>query len=91
MSTANAYSASHDEFDSVGPGLNAWNMRSQGWLDESRVWRGSGTSFDSTIELRPLHRRELPGLLAAELPGGYLAEFSEQQHRHSDTSERRAG
>jgi hypothetical protein len=79
MSTASPYSASHDEFGSVGPGLNAWNMRSQGWLDETRVWRGSGSGFNSTIVLRPLHRRDLPGLLAAELPGGYLAEFRVQE------------
>ena len=78
MSTANAYSASHSEFQSVGPGLNAWNMRGQGWLDEARVWRG-GESFDSTLVLRPLHRRDLPGLLAAELPGGFLAEFRVQE------------
>lgn len=30
--------APHSEFISVGPGLNAWNMRSRGWLDETRVW-----------------------------------------------------
>jgi len=79
MSTANAYSAPHDDYGSVGPGLNAWNMRSQGWLDETRVWRGGSGAFDSTIVLRPLHRRDLPGLLAAELPGGYLAEFRVQE------------
>ena len=79
MSTASPYSAPHDEYASVGPGLNAWNMRSQGWLDEARVWRGGGSAFDSTIVLRPLHRRDLPGLLAAELPGGYLAEFRVQE------------
>lgn len=60
---------------SVGPGLNAWSMRSRGWLDESRVWKLSGTAaFTTTIELRPLHRHDLPGLLAAEV-GEYLVEF----------------
>jgi hypothetical protein len=79
MSTANASSAPHAEYGSVGPGLNAWNMRGQGWLDETRVWRGGGGAFDATIVLRPLHRRDLPGHLAVELPGGFLAEFRVQE------------
>jgi hypothetical protein len=37
MSTAAAFSAPHTEYGSIGPGLNAWNMRLRGWLDETRV------------------------------------------------------
>jgi hypothetical protein len=75
MSAANDYSASDYEFSLIGPGLNASNMRSRGWLDESRVWKGGENGFDETITLRPLVRRELSGFLAAEIPGGYLVEF----------------
>jgi hypothetical protein len=74
MSTANAYMAEGGEYELTGPALNAANMRSRGWLDETRVWRGSSSSSAATVELRPLHRRDLPGLLAAEL-GPYLVEF----------------
>ena len=76
MSTA-AYpwmEANHTEFTKVGPGLNAWNMRAMGWLDETRVWADSSGSFDVTIQLRPLHHRELHGFLAAQI-GQYLIEF----------------
>jgi hypothetical protein len=58
----------------IGPGLNAANMAGRGWLDESRVWSSGSTSFDTTIQLRPLHRRDLSGFLAARL-GNYLVEF----------------
>jgi hypothetical protein len=75
MSAAAVYSASDPEFSLIGPGVNASNMRSRGWLDESRVWQGGGNSFDETITLRPLVRRDLSGFLAAEIPGGYLVEF----------------
>jgi hypothetical protein len=68
------YMASDSEFTWIGPGLNAWNMRSQGWLDESRVWKGSGNACDETITLRPHVRRDLSGYLAAELMG-FLIEF----------------
>jgi hypothetical protein len=60
-------------YTDVGPGLNAWCMRSRGWLRESRVW-SSPDPFDTTITLRPLHRRDLAGFLAVEL-GPYLAEL----------------
>ena len=50
-------------------------MRSRGWLDELRVWKGGGNGFDETITLRPLVRHDLSGFLAAEIPGGYLVEF----------------
>jgi hypothetical protein len=75
MSAYNAFSTFDQEFSQIGPGLNAFNMRSRGWLDESRVWRGVGNNIDETIILRPLVRRDLPGFLAAETPGGYLVEF----------------
>jgi hypothetical protein len=66
------YWTSDQEFKMIGPGLNAWNMRSQDWLDESRVWKGGG---DETIKLRPHVRRDLPGFLAADLLGEFLVEF----------------
>jgi hypothetical protein len=68
------YKASDSEFTLIGPGLNAWNMRSRGWLDESRVWKASGNACDETISLRPHARRDLSGYLAAELMG-FLIEF----------------
>jgi hypothetical protein len=49
-------------------------MAGRGWLDESRVWISGTTSFNTTIQLRPLHRRDLPGYLAARL-GDYIVEF----------------
>jgi hypothetical protein len=39
------------------------------------VWKPGSGDFTTTITLRPLHRRDLPGNLAAELPGGELVEF----------------
>lgn len=70
MSTwGSTHRAEHPRWTAVGPGLNALNMRSQGWLDEKRVWRSSRLVFDQVVELRPLHRRELPGFLGAQLPG----------------------
>src|SRR5262249_45290784 len=70
-----AFAAPDRKFHFIGPGLNAWNMRSRGWLDESRVWKGVGGSVDEIITIRPLACRDLPGFLAAELPGGFLIEF----------------
>jgi hypothetical protein len=67
MSTLSARSGADPDYGLRGPGLNAWNMRSHGWLDESRVYHQPGGSSDQTIELRPLHQRDLPGYLAAEL------------------------
>jgi hypothetical protein len=74
MSAANVFSASDAEYGPIGPGVNAWNMRSRGWLDESRVWKVS-CNFDQEVKLRPLVRHDLNGFLAAEMPGGYLVEF----------------
>jgi hypothetical protein len=75
MSTDNAYEADSEEYGSIGPGLNAANMRSRGWLDEERVWKPGSNSFDVTIKLRPLHRHDLPGFLAADFMGNYLVEY----------------
>lgn len=58
----------------LGPGLNAANMFSQGWLDLSRVWDAGTTEYGSRVQLRPLHRRDLPGYLAARV-GQYFIEF----------------
>jgi hypothetical protein len=76
------YTAPDPDYKWHGPGLNAWDMRGRGWLDESRVWRASSATFDEIVQLRPLMRYDLPGLLAAELPpndssghGRYLVEF----------------
>lgn len=54
-----------------GPGLSAANMQIMGWLDHSRVHKVNGAE---TVVLRPLHRRDLPGTLVAQV-GGYLLEF----------------
>jgi hypothetical protein len=75
MSAAATFTAPDPEFSQIGPGVNAWNMRSRGWLDESRVWKAGDGGVDETIVLRPLAARELSGYLAAEIPGGYLVEF----------------
>jgi hypothetical protein len=68
------YTAPDPEFTAIGPGLNAWNMRSQHWLDESRVWKPSGNACDETITLRPHVRHDLSGYLAVELMD-FLIEF----------------
>jgi hypothetical protein len=74
MSTANAYEEPNAEFTDIGPGMNAWEMRSRGWLDESRVWKAPTANWDALVDLRPLHRTDLDGFLAAEI-GPYLVEF----------------
>ena len=74
MSAANDFSTTDPEFSTIGPGMNAANMRSLKWLDESRVWNGSKTGYDQTIKLRPLLRHDLSGWLAADF-NGYLVEF----------------
>lgn len=61
------------DYTSIGPGLNAWNMRSRGWLDETRVVTVAVGS-NVQVKLRPLHHHDLPGTLAAEV-GEYLIEF----------------
>jgi hypothetical protein len=67
----------HRDYVLIGPGLNAANMAGRGWLDESRVWNSGSASFNTTIQLRPLHRRDLPGFLAARL-GDYFVEFRDK-------------
>lgn len=79
MSTAGcAHSASHPRYKVIGPGLNAANMASRGWLDESRVWQTTNPSFDTVVQLRPLHRHDMPGYLAARI-GEYLVEFRSKE------------
>jgi hypothetical protein len=68
------YMTTHPEWEIVGPGLNAWNMRSLNWLDESRVWTNFRKSYSKTVELRPLYQPGLPGNLAVQV-GRYLIEF----------------
>jgi hypothetical protein len=75
MSTANAYMASHPAYGAVGPGLNAWNMRLRGWLDENRVQViPTGSTIETVFTLRPLHARHLHGNLAIDV-AGFLVEF----------------
>jgi hypothetical protein len=87
MSTKGPYMAQHPVYNRppfldrfgrrimrIGPLLNAANMASRGWLDESRVWRAGDTEHGTSVELRPLVRRDLPGYLAARV-GPYLIEF----------------
>jgi hypothetical protein len=69
------FSTADPNYTFVGPGMNAWNMRSRGWLDEDRVWKLPFVNFGAQdILLCPLHRRDLRGYLAAEL-GPYLVEY----------------
>lgn len=87
MSTLRAYSSSDNDYCAKGPGMNAWNMRSRGWLDESRVWHCPAGVFFKVLQLRPLQRIDLDGFLAAELPplhstGGfpsYLVEYRKKE------------
>ena len=58
-------------YHSFGPGLNAVNMAIMGWLDDARVY-APGSDPDSRVVLRPLHRRDLPGWLAARLGSVYI-------------------
>lgn len=81
MSIACANSGADNSYGLHGPGMNAWNMRKLGGFDESRVWKApASTNFSEVIVLRPLHWRNSPGYLAAEVPGiagdsNYLIEF----------------
>lgn len=71
MSALNAMATPNPSFGQVGPGLNAANMDSRGWLDPERVWSRAGW-FDEEVELRPHHRRDLPGFLVARVGGFYV-------------------
>jgi hypothetical protein len=70
MSVCNAFMAADTNFTQIGPGLNAAIMDSKGWLDPDRVWTYTGD--DSTVDLRPHHRRDLPGFLVAKVRGLYV-------------------
>lgn len=70
MSVYAAFMAPNSKWGTIGPALNAWCMRSQSWLDESRVFNSPSPNSpvnNVLVKLRPLHRRDLAGLLAAEL------------------------
>jgi M6 family metalloprotease-like protein len=78
MSALATHIAGDPDFGTRGPALNAANMRALGWWNPTRVWRPSSAIFDSAVTLRPLHRRDLPGSLAAELSmgaGGLIVEY----------------
>jgi hypothetical protein len=85
MSTAsNCWMFPHPDFNELdkranpiflaGPGLNAPNMWSMGWLVMTRVWNADSEHFGTTVQLRPLHHPELPGYLAARI-GTLFFEF----------------
>jgi hypothetical protein len=85
MSTATPLMNAHPNFTDVdvrgrpvfrlGPGLNAANMSGRNWLDQSRVWSSaSNTQVNTIVQLRPLHRRDLPGFLAIQFHE-YFVEF----------------
>lgn len=79
MSALDTKQTPHPEYQSVGPGLNAANMRLLGWLDEDRVFKApSDSTYSTTVELRPLHRHELDGHLAAQM-GAFLVEYRPKQ------------
>ncbi|WP_307000019.1 hypothetical protein [Arthrobacter sp. V1I7] len=83
MSTAAAQMAPHPVYTEtdaqgrpvflIGPGLTAATMSAMSWLDNTRVW-SSGSDRQSTVELRPLHRTDLPGFLCAKV-GNLFVEF----------------
>jgi hypothetical protein len=60
----NGTSAPHPENPNyvVGPGINAAFLDRCGWLDQSR---GVAITHSGSYQLRPLHRRDLPGNLFA--------------------------
>lgn len=79
MSTLDlCYMHNTKEWGSIGPGLNSWNMRGRGWLDEGRVWKLDDSDFEATVVLRPLHRPDLYGSLALEL-GEFLFAYRPRQ------------
>jgi hypothetical protein len=60
-------------YHTYGPGLNVVNMQIMGWLDMSRAYTFPATGSGQVL-LRPLHRRDLSGFLAARV-GEYWIEF----------------
>ena len=82
MSALRTHIAADADYGTRGPAMNAANMRALGWLNPHRIWRPSAVYFDSVITLRPLHRRDLPGSLAAELSpglGGLTVEYRKRE------------
>ncbi|MER5980608.1 hypothetical protein ABT142_29485 [Streptomyces sp. NPDC001857] len=58
----------------IGPGLNAANMWDRGWADLGRVWTAGKGEIGASVQLRPIHRHDLPGYLLARV-GDYFVEF----------------
>jgi hypothetical protein len=103
MSNAGPYMAPHPFLaaDSerryvVGPGLNAANADSMGWLS-GLLWTNSTQEYAAIVKLRPLFRDDLPGWAAARVGDVYF-EFRTKEawdaaiprpcvlaHRFSDT------
>jgi hypothetical protein len=73
MSTWSPFQAPHPAYGQIGPALNAANMESRSWLDQSRVWT-AGAIAGAVVQLRPHLRRDLSGFLAARV-GEFLVEF----------------
>jgi hypothetical protein len=67
----NGTSAPHPENPDyvIGPGINAAFLDRCGWLDQSR---GVTITHSGSYQLRPLHRRDLPGNLFARLGDQYI-------------------
>ena len=84
MSTARALMAPHAVYTErdvrgnpifrIGPGLNAASMHAVGWLDPGRVWTAGSVTGAQTVQLRPLHRPDLPGFLCARV-NDFFIEF----------------
>ena len=72
MSTAGPYEAANRQWVDIGPGLNAANMYGRAWLDPGRTVAIDNTA--QTVQLRPLHRRDLPGALAL-IVGDFFVEY----------------
>ena len=58
----------------IGPGLNAANMYAMDWLDPNRTFVADTHEHQTTFQLRPLHRLDLPGYLCARY-GDLFLEF----------------
>jgi hypothetical protein len=85
MSALNTWQGVDPNYGTRGPGINAANMRALEWLNPARVWRpASASSFSSVIQLRPLFRRDLPGLLTADLAVPDHDGFTVEYRKRSD-------